>query len=105
MYINMTPKGETEGVLVFVIPAAQRCMVLNGVHRDARHQGQQWTMALTQEKFWWPMIAEDCRAIVRGCLRVRGRSAKGSPVSDLSVCSAGACASQLHQHRVHDGVE
>ena len=42
-------------------------MALNGVHRDAGHQGQQQTLALTQERFWWPMMAEDCRAIVRGC--------------------------------------
>ena len=68
MYVNMTPKGETEGVLAFVIPVAQRHMVLNGVHRNADHQGQQWTLALTQERFWWPMMAEDCQAIVRGCL-------------------------------------
>ena len=67
MYVNMTPKGETEGVLAFVVPMAQRCMVLNGVHWDADHQGQQWTLALTQERFWWPMMMEDCRAIVRGC--------------------------------------
>ena len=67
MYINTTPKGKTEGVLAFIIPVAQRCMVLNGVHRDAGHQGQQRTLALTQERFWWPMMAEDCRAIVRGC--------------------------------------
>ena len=40
MYVNMTPKGETEGVLAFVIPVAQRRMALNGVHRDADHQGQ-----------------------------------------------------------------
>ena len=38
MYINMTPKGETEGVLAFVIPAGQHCLVLNGVHRDASHK-------------------------------------------------------------------
>ena len=56
----MTLKGETEGVLAFVIPVAQCRMVLNGVHRDAGHQGQQWTLALTQERFWWPMMAEDC---------------------------------------------
>ena len=67
MYVNTTLKGETEGVLAFVIPAAQCHMVLNGVHRDASHQGQQQTLALTQERFWWPMMAEDCRAIVRGC--------------------------------------
>ena len=67
MYINTTLKGETKGVLTFVILAAQCHMVLNGVHRDIRHQGQQWTLALAQERFWWPMMAEDCRAIVRGC--------------------------------------
>ena len=67
MYINTTLKGETEGVLAFVIPVAQCHMALNGVHRDAGHQGQQWTLALTQERFWWPMMAEDCLAIVRGC--------------------------------------
>ena len=60
MYINTTPKGETEGVLAFVIPVAQRRMALNGVHQDAGHQGQQRTLALMQERFWWPMMAEDC---------------------------------------------
>ena len=67
MYVNTTPKDKTEGVLAFIIPAAQCHMVLNGVHRDTGHQGQQQTLALAQERFWWPMMAEDCRAIVRGC--------------------------------------
>ena len=52
MYVNTTPKGETEGVLAFVIPMAQCHTALNGVHWDAGHQGQQWTLALTQERFW-----------------------------------------------------
>ena len=67
MYVNMTPKGETEGVLAFIIPVGQHCLVLNGVHHDASHQGQQRTLALTQERFWWSMMAENCQAIVRGC--------------------------------------
>ena len=67
MYVNMTPKGETEGVLAFVIPMAQCRMALDEVHWDAGHQDQQQTLALAQERFWWPMMAEDCRAIVRGC--------------------------------------
>ena len=71
MYMSTTPKGKTEGVLVFVIPVGQSCLALNGVHCDAGHQGQQRTLALTQERFWWPMIAEDCRAIVRGCPHCR----------------------------------
>ena len=71
MYMSTTPKGETEGVLAFIIPVGQRQMVLNGVHHDASHQGKQRTLALTQERFWWPMMAEDCHAIVRGCLHCR----------------------------------
>ena len=60
MYVNMTPKGKNEGVLAFVVPVAQCRMVLNGVHRDAGHQNQQRTLALAQERLWWPMMAEDC---------------------------------------------
>ena len=54
MYINTTPKGETEGVLAFIVPTAQCHMALNGVHWDAGHQSQQQTLALTQERFWCP---------------------------------------------------
>ena len=68
MYVSPTPKGETEGVLAFVVPVGQCQMVLNGVHHDASHQGQQRTLALTQERFWWAMMANDCHVIVRGCL-------------------------------------
>ena len=64
--MSTTPKGETEGVLAFVVPVGQCHMALNGVHQDMGHQGQQRTLALAQERFWWPMMAEDCSAIVRG---------------------------------------
>ena len=67
MYVSTTPKGETEGVLTFVVPVGQHRMALNSVHHDVGHQGQQRTLALTQERFWWPMMAEDCHALVRRC--------------------------------------
>ena len=67
MYVSTTLKGETGGVLAFVVPVGQCRTALNGVHHDAGHQGQQRTMALAQERFWWPMMAEDCHALVRGC--------------------------------------
>ena len=69
MYLRMTPEGETEGILAFIILVGQCCLVLNGVYHDASHQGQQRTLALAQERFWWPMMVENCRAIVRGCVR------------------------------------
>ena len=67
MYVSTTPKGKAKGVLTFVVPVDQCHTVLNSVHHDAGHQGQQRTLALAQERFWWPMMAEDCRALVRGC--------------------------------------
>ena len=67
MYVSTTPKGKTEGVLTFVVTVDQCCTALNSVHHDVGHQGQQRTLALTQERFWWPMMAKGCCALVRGC--------------------------------------
>ena len=61
MYVNITPKGEMEGLLAFVVPFAHRCTALNGVHRDAGHQGQHRTLALAEEHFGgqeWLKIAK-----------------------------------------------
>ena len=66
LYLNMTPKGEAEGVVAFIVPTDQCRVALNGVHRDARHQGQARTLALAQERFWWPTLVEDCKAMIRG---------------------------------------
>ena len=38
MYMSTTPKGETEGVLAFVVPVGQCHMALNGVHLGS-HSG------------------------------------------------------------------
>ena len=35
LYVNIMPKGETEGLLAFVVPSTHRCTALNGVHQDA----------------------------------------------------------------------
>ena len=60
MYVNIMPRGETEGLLAFIVPSAHRRTALNGVHRDAGHQGQQRTLALAEEHFWWLKMVEDC---------------------------------------------
>ena len=78
MYVSTTPKGEAEDVLAFV-PVGQHRTMLNGVHCDAGRQGQQRTLALAQERFWWPIMAEDCRALVSNegmptLLSIQGRS-------------------------------
>ena len=60
MYVNITPKGETEGLLAFVVPSTHRHMALNGMHRDAGHKGQHRTLVLAEEHFWWLKMVEDC---------------------------------------------
>ena len=61
------PMGEVEGVLAILVPTNQCRVALNGVHQDMGHQGQQRMLALAQEYFWWTMMVDDCRALVRGC--------------------------------------
>ena len=67
LYLNVTPKGEAESVVAFMVPMDQHCVTLNGIHRDAGHQGQARTLALTQERFWWLTLVEDCKAMIREC--------------------------------------
>ena len=59
LYFSTTPKGEAEGILAFVVSTGQCSTALNGVHCDVGHQGQQRTLALMQEWFWWPMMVDD----------------------------------------------
>ena len=60
LYMKTMPKVKTEGSLAFVVPSTHCCTTLNGMHPDARHQGQQRMLALTQEHFWWPKMDDDC---------------------------------------------
>ena len=65
--MSTMPKGESEGLLTFVVPTAHRGTALNGVHRDAGHQGQERTIALAQEHFWWSRMVNDCHTLVCKC--------------------------------------
>ena len=84
LYLIMTPKGQAEGVVTFIVPMDQCCVTLNGIHRDAGHQGQARTLALTQERFWWWTLVEDYKAMIRGCQCCR--AFKGA-ISKAPLCS------------------
>ena len=71
LYISTTPKGELAGVLAFLVTSSQCTTALNSIHQDAGHQSQQRMLALVHEHFWWPMMVEDCKDLVRGCPRCR----------------------------------
>ena len=69
LYVKHTPKGYTEAVLLFVVPTSYRQKAIDGCHRDAGHQGQQRTVSLLRERFWWPDMAARARKAVQGCHR------------------------------------
>ena len=66
MYVSTTPRVRPRVFSPLLFSVGQCHTVLNGVHHDAGHQGQQRTLALAQERFWWPMMAKDCHMLVRG---------------------------------------
>ena len=106
MYVSTTLKGDTKGVLTFVVPVGECHTVLNSVHHDVGHQGQQKTLALAQEKFWWPMMAKDCSMLVRGCLHCQ--AFKGEvPKAPLFPIRAYTPLELVHLDytRVHNGAE
>ena len=89
LYLSTTPKGEMEGVLAFLDLSSQCTAALNDVYHHAGHKGQKRTLALAQEHFWWPMMVEDCKALVRGCPRCctfEGAIPK-APLCPIRVCA------------------
>ena len=60
LYVNIMPKGETEGLLAFVVPSAHRRTALNSVHQDTGHQGQQKNSSISTGTF---LVAKDGRRL------------------------------------------
>ena len=64
LYHHHTPSGKLEEILSFVVPKAHQVAAMNGCHQDAGHQGQQQTLSLLHDWFWWPgMTAQMQKAI------------------------------------------
>ena len=57
LYLCSMPKGETEDLLLFVVPKAHHVATLNGCHGDVGHQGHDHTLSLLWECFWRPGMA------------------------------------------------
>ena len=56
LFINDTPKGSTDMVLLFVVPACKCQAVLDLCHHDVGHQGRDRMFSLLQVRFWWPKM-------------------------------------------------
>ena len=95
LYLQSMPKGENEGLLLFVVPKVHWIATLNGCHWDAGHQGCDRTLSLLQECFWWPRMAKQMRQSIRACthcLQDKG----GFPKAPLCPIVATAPLDLLH---------
>lgn len=53
----------------YVVPETLRNAVLRGVHDEAGHQGQQRTLWLARQRFYWDTIERDVKQYVQTCKR------------------------------------
>ena len=67
LYLCTTPKGESEDLILFMVPKVHWVATLNGCHWDAGHQGHDHTLSLLQEYFWWPGMASQMWQSIRNC--------------------------------------
>lgn len=54
---------------LYVVPSSLKAIILERVHIEAGHQGQQWTLYLTGQRFYWAGLEKDVRQHVKLCKR------------------------------------
>ena len=67
LYLCITPKGESEDLMLFIVPRVHQVATLNGCHQDVGHQGHDHTLSLLQECFWWPGMTSQMQQAIRNC--------------------------------------
>ena len=67
LFLNMTPANSTETMSVFVVPERKRQAAIDGCHRYAGHQGQDQSLILMKERFWWLGMARALVLAVSNC--------------------------------------
>ena len=67
LYLCSMPKGENEDLLLFMMLKVHWTATLNGCHQDVGHQGQDHTLSLLEECFWWPGMAKQMKLVIRAC--------------------------------------
>ena len=82
-------------VFQFVVPQRHRGTTLDGCHREAAHQGQRCSIALMQERFWWPGMTRDLRNRIKKCSRCRKYEA-APPVAPMKPLTCSGPGELLH---------
>ena len=88
LFLNMTPANSTETMSVFVVLERKCQAAIDGCHRCARHQGQDRTLSLMKEQFWWPGIARALVLAVSNCGHCKQFEAKSQiPSMQPIICT------------------
>lgn len=66
--VSKSPVTKKKSYL-YVVPASLKAVVLEGVHDEAGHQGQQRTLYLARQRFYWSGLEKDVRGHVKSCKR------------------------------------
>ena len=91
-----TRQGQAdETVFQFVVPQRHQGAALDGCHREAAHQGQRRSIALMQERFWWPGMTRDLRNHIKKCSRCRKYEA-APPVTPMKPLTCSGPRELLH---------
>ena len=91
-----TQQGQAEEtVFQFVVPQRHWGTTLDGCHQEVAHQGQCPSIALMQERFWWPGMTRDLRNHIKKCSRCRKYEA-APPVVPMKLLTCSGPGELLH---------
>ena len=95
LYLQSTPKGENEDLLLLMVLKTHWTATLNGCHQDAGHQGHDHTLSLLQECSCWPGMAMQMQQVIKAgkcCLQYED----GTPKAPLCPIVATTPLDLLH---------
>ena len=95
LYLKTRQGQADEIVFQFVVPQRHRGAALDGCHREAAHQGQRRSIALMQERFWWPGMTCDLRNRIKKCSPCRKYEA-APPVVPMKPLTCSGPGELLH---------
>ena len=67
LFIKMTPPGSIGTIPVFMVPVNRRQIAIDMCHRGAGHQGQDRSLSLMKEWFWWLGMANTLFLVIQNC--------------------------------------
>ena len=104
LFINDTPKGSTDMVLLFVVLASKCQAALDLCHWDVGHQGRDRTYSLLQERFWWPNMRTQMMMTLQNCEKMQGvreERPEGTFVHNCRYGTNGPCTRRFGPNGSH----